>query len=689
MAQEPWIVALISTDYDLEDERSAIRTILSENGMEVSAFEDPSFPVVEGVHSHENCIKALNRADFAILLIKERYGGKYFLDQEESITEAEYKSLDIPTIVFVHRKTWDERCIYRRQQKASKMNEEDFAHSGQYTADKIDINTIQFVNRIQSIYTTAGRSNWINFWDNLEDLKKQLPAAMSSRSSTVIQWILERQIDEVKKRRTSTGLSMPLGDVIDKGYYIEPEYELLAGSIGFPESPTESIVNKLLERKSCLALGEAGSGKTTLMANCFLTIADSAKDKQYFFPGFIWLKSMKPLSSFSIEEYLQVSCEKYLHKNVYPFFKLDGFNFVFFLDGFDELAEKLSKDELHNLYSSEIFSRPIFMTSRLQYGERYLTSNDFTSKFDCCLKLTDWTNDTSEKYIKRFCELQGKGEEFEEKIMGLLVHNHDLQDVLTSPLLITILLYVIEHNRMQIPETIRSRTQLFEECFDKLAQREIETKIKAAETIPNNQDLVINWAFFAWMLYESKLMGEKSVHFSDATSKITEYIRTPIFDWPVGVNEVIFDIKANFVFDTLHEQFLEYLVAYFMEYACINDSPPYPYFLKYVMRPEINRYFRGIIKNKTEAERKMVFDRIKAVYWECAGSKTTDDILKRVHAVYHMSRLDSKNADEEINRIFNSESERAVKLSLFFGVIKKGDLARERELFDLLNNDSE
>lgn len=27
--------------------------------------------------------------------------------------------------------------------------------------------------------------------------------------------------------------------------------------------------------------------------------------------------------------------------------------------------------------------------------------------------------------------------------------------------------------------------------------------------------------------------------------------------------------------------------------------------------------------------------------------------------------------------------------SLFFGVIKKGDLARERELFDLLNNDSE
>ena len=90
MAKQPWIVSLISTDYDLKDERKAVIHFLRENNIEVSAFEDPGFPVQEGIPSHENCIKALGRADLAILLIKERYGGPYYDNQGISITQAEY-----------------------------------------------------------------------------------------------------------------------------------------------------------------------------------------------------------------------------------------------------------------------------------------------------------------------------------------------------------------------------------------------------------------------------------------------------------------------------------------------------------------------------------------------------------------------------------------------------------------------
>lgn len=689
MEKRPWIVALISTDYDLGDERKAVINFLHDNHMEVSAFESPSFPVQENIHSHENCIKALQRADIAILLIKERYGGQYYFNQDISITQAEYDALHIPTIVLVNRRTWDERASYRRQQRKSGLTEEEFACSKAYDGGKIDINEIRFIDRIQKAYQTDGRSNWLNFWEDVEDLKRILPDVMRSRSATIIREILKRQIVEVRNRRTSTGLSMPLGDVFDRQYYIEPEHIIQAGMVDGSDTLSKELVNKLQKRESCLVLGEAGAGKTTLMAKCFLSLAESETDNDFFFPIYVWLKGMNPDNSFSTEEYLQIGCEKYLHKENYPFFDLNGFQFSFFLDGFDELAEKISKEELQRLYSSEIFSWPIMLTSRLQYAERYLNGNDFTSKFSCCILLKEWSQETAKKYIKQFCTLQGKDRAFEKRILSLLIENDDLHDVLKTPLLITILLYVIDHSRMEIPETIRSRAQLFDECLDKLAEREIESKISRTEEIPSNQELVVHWAFLAWAIYENRLKGESKLRVSDAELRIKSILESSGTDWPAGVNEVIFDISGEYAFGAFHEQFLEFLVAYSLVYACLKRTPPYPDFLKYVMRPEINRYFRGIVTLKPETEKQLIIKNIRDLYWDCAGRTTDEDILKRVHAVYHLSRLTPKEDSEEIDRIFGAEKERAVLQSLFFGAIKKGDLRREKEFFILLNSDNE
>ena len=689
MAQRPWIVSLISTDYDLKDERKVVIDFLRNNGIEVSAYEEPGYPVNEETHSHDNCIKALKRADLAILLIKQRYGGPYYISSDISITQAEYNDLKIPTIVLVNRRTWNERDSYRRQQKKSGISEEEYAKSGIYDSGKIDLEEIRFIDEIQRSYETSGRSNWINFWEDIEELKRILPEVMKSRSVTLIHKILEEQIKEVNNRRTSTGLSMPLGDVFSRGFYVEPEFEILAGNIDDTPSLTEGINKKLSENESCLVLGEAGVGKTTLMAKCFLAMAVSIINDPFFIPVYVWLKGMNPDNPFSVEDYLRKGCEQYLQRKYYPFFNLNDFRFVFFLDGFDELAEKLSREELHKLYSSEVFKWPLMLTSRMQYADRYLNSNEFVSKFGCCIKLTDWTTDTSKKYISNFCNLQNKDESFKQRIMALLVENKDLHDVLNSPLLITILLYIIERNRMEIPETIRSRTQLFEECFDRLAQREIETKIKTTKAIPNNQDLVTQWSFFAWMIYENRLKGEKSTNILDAITRIKSYFPSPSIDWPSVVYEVIFDIQGEYAFGALHEQFLEYLVARTLAYACLYKSEPYPEFLKYVMRPEINRYFRGIVTRKPGQEQQLIFDHIKELYWNCVGRNTNDYILKRVHAVYHLSRLTSNNALFEIERIFNTEKELAVLQSLYFGVIKKGNLQKEQELYALLSTNKD
>lgn len=689
MTKQPWIVALISTDYDLGDERKTVIKFLHDNQMVVSAFEEPGFPVQEGVHSHENCIKALKRADLAILLIKERFGGRYYASPDISITQAEYDALEIPTIVLIHKRTWDERDSYRRQQAKSGLSEEAFASSKQYDSGKIEIGAIRLVDRIQKSYQTNGRSNWINFWDNIDELKKILPEVMRSRSVTFIHKILKGQITEVRNRRTSTGLSMPLGDIFDHQYYIEPEYVVQAGVVDASVALSNGLTDKLSRGESCLLLGDAGAGKTTLMAKCFLDIAESVVNELFFIPVYVWLKGMSPDNSFSIQEYLQIGCEKYLQKEYYPFFELSGLQFVFFLDGFDELAEKLSKIQLKQLFLTEMFNKPLILTSRQQYAERYLNGNDFASIFSCCIKLKEWTSETARKYIKQFCALQGKDHSFEERIMTLLLENDDLHDVLKTPLLITILLYVIDRSRMAMPETIRSRAELFHECLDRLAEREIDTKIKRREVIPNNQDLVKHWAFFAWIIYENRLKGQSRILVSDAVSKLKTIVDRPRIAWPSAVDDIIFDSNGEYVFGAFHEQFLEYLVAYALAYACLKKTLPYPDFLIYVMRPEINRYFRGIVVLKPESEQKLIIENIKELYWNCVGKTTDEDILKRVHSVYHLSRLPSEDYAEEIDRLFIVEKERAVLQSLYFGVIKNGNVQREKEFYALLNNDKE
>lgn len=686
MIQQPWIIALISTDYDLKEERKAIIELLQDRGLQVSAFERPDFPVMECTHSHDNCLQALKRADIAILLINERYGGYYHAVNGVSITQKEYEGLDIPTIVLVKKAVWDERAIYRKQQKASGLNEDEFAESGKYKAINVDnVKIFRFIDEIQNSYDIYKRSNWINYWEDLDDLKMKIPEMLGSRSVTIIQWIIKEQIKEVKNRKTSTALTLSLGDVFDKGYYIEPSYSSKSGYINNTGTLVEEINEKLLNHESCLILGDAGAGKTTVMAKCFLEMAESMKEKPFVVPVYVWLKGMNLNSAFSIEEYLKDGCEKYLNKNYYPFFKTDGFYFIFFIDGFDELSEKLTKDDLKRLYSTEIFKSSIILTSRAQYADRYISNNDFTSKFSCCVKLSDWNTVTAERYISQFCLLQGKDEAFKQRIMALLVDNEDLHDILKSPLLITILLYVIEQNRMTIPETIKSRAQLFDECLNSLAQREIDNKIKGWETIPDNDELILQWAYLAWMLYENRLNGEDNILLSDALEKIKDVHSS--LEWPGTVYEVIFDTYNEVVFGTFHEQFLEFLVAYVLVYACMDKKAPYPAFFKYVMRPEINRYFRGLVSKKTEKEQNKIFSNIKELYWECFGKSGAVNTLKRVHAVYYLSRLNVKGANDEITRIFNVEKEPAVLQSLYFGVIKRGDLNREKELYSLLNND--
>jgi len=686
--KEQWIVAIISTDYDLHDERNFIISYLEENGLKPSAFELPDYPEIPDMHSHDNCLAALQRADIVIVMINERYGGKYYLNNEVSITEQEYDAIKVPKLVLVNKTTWDERNIYRKQ-KGTNQSEEKTDKNGAYkTVNVQNENVFLFLDKIQADYERTGRSNWMNFWTDLEDLKSKLPKLLQSQSGEIIHRILRKQIEEVKSRRTSTGLSLSLGDVFERGYYIEQDYSEESGKFSEGSELSRKINEALDNDKSCRILGEAGAGKTTLMAKCFLERTEKDHDKYFEIPVYVWLKEYNVNSQFSISEYLEKGCEKHLRKRLYPFMDTAGYKYTFFLDGFDELAENLTNQDMEKVLRSQMFEYPIVLTSRVQYAERYLSGNDISSKFSNSIRLEDWTEETARNYIDRFCAGERKSEKLKEQIHQLLTNNPDLHDVLKKPLLITVLMYVIEHSRMRIPETVNSRTTLFKKCIEILAKRELESKYQNIEQVPDVDEIILCWSYFAWCIYEARLNGSEPITISHAEEKMKKYLEgIELHQNPLTIFEAIFDMDDEFAVGAFHEQFLEYLVAFALVYACKYKSKPYPEFLKYVLKPEVNRYFRTLLESESSEDKERIIKNITDLYYQCAGLEDANDVSIRVHAVYHLTRFDFPERKELIQRLFNIEKDKAVLQSLYFGAIKAGDMCREKEFYEILKTD--
>lgn len=684
----PWIIGVLSTDYDLHEYRSAVINELKKKNIKVSAFEEADFPVEPDLHSHESCLNALKRVDIALLVIDKRYGGIYCNSKDTSITEKEFFTAirkKIPCLIFVSKSTWDERNYYHKDLKQSGKKEIDFDKN--YKCKYVeDIRVVHFVDKIQKIYEKNECSNWINIFNGIVELEEKVNGKLTGLSHFFLSELVNKQKEELKARKTSTSFSMSLGDVFDKGYYLDPEYEAESGTFTDEEAQLEdSIVEELENQKSVLVYGEAGYGKTTILAKSFLNHVEKFDcEDPYKIPFYIWLKDKSSGYHFDFDKYIQECFSKYKNKDAYPYMDLDLVTPFFYLDGFDEIAEKISDEEVKNIVCSTVFRHPVMLTSRKQYALRYLRNYDLSNKFNIRIMIKKWDVEKAKQYIDNFCRIKGKNQQYIDSIHALLTNNKDLSEILDNPLLITMLLWVIEANRMNIPETISTRVELFQECIKEMARRELHrSKLKSL----NDEDLFLIWSYAAWLVYREKLLNKRI-----KVPAIIEELQQNYFpQYGTAYNESLLESMfdtTTYVIGTFHEQFLEFLVANTLCHACINKSEPYPEFLRYVVRPEINRYFRGIVDECSDTEKEVIAKNISDQYFDKVGIDTTDAISTRVHAIYHISRLKSSLREKSLQRAFVIENSISVKLSLYFGVIKMGKLNKEEEFYNLLVNDT-
>ncbi|MGC9971080.1 MAG: SUMF1/EgtB/PvdO family nonheme iron enzyme [Bryobacteraceae bacterium] len=126
-------IFLSSTCVDLEDLRSGLKESLEEMGYQVWASEFPDFPVDSNLHSHDNCLRNVERADQYVLIISDRYGALYdgaaypkyplkdAAKRRISITWYEYlRALELrkPIRILVRERIWDQRTAFQAAREA-------------------------------------------------------------------------------------------------------------------------------------------------------------------------------------------------------------------------------------------------------------------------------------------------------------------------------------------------------------------------------------------------------------------------------------------------------------------------------------------------------------------------------------------------------------------------------------------
>ncbi len=700
---KPWIISVLSTDYDLKDYRKSIISMLKEKGFEVSAFELPEFPVEPDRHSHDSCLDALDRVDIALVIINKRCGGLYCGIEEKkqcyTITETEYlKAIEkrIPVFAFVRRETFNELNGYKKEfreyckrngieKDICNVEEKEKEFEKTYVCKYVDnVKTLKFVDIIQKSFTKYSVSNWMDFFADIDELKDCIEGKLKAYSRLLIQNLAETQKKVLLNRHTSTGIGLPLRDVFASGYYIEPPHKIVSGESLIncnAEGLSEAIDSVLSTENSVVIYGEAGYGKSTILAKCFSDHVDKARENHsYSIPLFLPLRNKGMNYKFDLGEFINDDIKDLLHKKEYPFLNISDIKLRFYLDGFDELSELLSEKDIDRIRKSQIFRYPLVLSCRQRYVYQYLNIHSFSDIFGVRIQMQKWDLDIVEKYVINFFSKKGKENQEVLTVINKIKNSEELQQLLDSPLLITMFIYYLENNLSEEYSVEISRVNLFDNWMEVLSKRESSKYNDVSSDI-----IMAIWENVAWKLYYARKKNE-SLHKNDIKSLIKELFPDISLDSAIQSLDSLFEWKSDLLNGTFHEQFMEYLVAKLLVNSTINHEKPYPDYLKIVLRPEINRYIRGIWKQKSKEEKEMIYSSITNQFFNNVGKKERDSISIRVHAAYHMSRLKTNDRCDNLDRAFEVEKDVSVLLSLYFGAIKLGMLDKEEEFYRLLQD---
>jgi hypothetical protein len=682
----PWYVAIISTDHDLKDLRSTMAAWLNDHKFGVLAFEKPGFPVKPGVHSHEACVAALSQADIVILVIDKRYGGLFLGQGHQSITEMEYErvyqegKIVIPCVRY---EAWQDRFeMFKSADQLQKQNMDPRKTLHPNYVDKWE--TLDFIEKVHR----ADADNFLIIFKNADDLSQQIEGRLRGLSRYILQRVVDSQANYVKNLKTTTGMAFSLGDVLERGFFVEPPFKMKSGAL---VKASEIGLYLQTTNNNAAILGQPGSGKSTLLGKAFLDTAVklSASDLTKM-PFFISLRGLGAGFKFDMTSYFKECFERFLRKSMYPLLMLDTIQPIFFVDGLDEMTEDAASIDIQALSQSQILDHQFVLSCRSRFATEYVNVVNLGNKLSVIVELQPWSENTVKEYISAFCKMRHRIDLVDD-IARAFSSSLNNDEVSTNPLLLTLFLWVVEESGMTLPLNVKSKTSLFDITLDLWANREYSRsyqngKSDASDTISS---LVKAWQIAAWEIYCSrfdkgqplslmKLLETVGLH----SAKLKSICKQEAFECLVEVRPY-----SNEVHGMIHEQLLEHLVAKALVEGMQNCSFPFPLSLKYVIRHEINLIVRALWRDMDNIKKIETLNNLAKAFDKVAGHNDIDSLLIRNQATYYIGRLNIPEATQKLREIDASENNLVVKLSVSFGLISYGSFDVEERFLSHLKTE--
>ncbi|UHO37101.1 DUF4062 domain-containing protein [Chryseobacterium capnotolerans] len=174
-----------STIYDFRDLRSCIKWWLEEFGYKVNASEYNDFDKPLDENSYESCLRAIDKSDYFILLLGERFGGIY--DKDISITQMEYRYAyqrmlegKIKLINFVRQDTLTKMDVYKESIKDQTI---DLTKFDKASKEKHRIHLfIQDVRRVNDMKDGGTpKNNWLHQFNGFPEIQDVIKAELDDR----------------------------------------------------------------------------------------------------------------------------------------------------------------------------------------------------------------------------------------------------------------------------------------------------------------------------------------------------------------------------------------------------------------------------------------------------------------------------------------------------------------------------
>ena len=687
---DKWNIGIISTDYDLKEERKTLIGLL-ENYKETFtlAFEKNDYPVEAGLHSHDVCLSVVDYMDIAFVIINKRYGGLYVGDSVGnagvSITYAEFKRLkekEKIIIPIVNINTWNERHKFLkdfRNRTNKKQKKEQFSRTYKFQyIEKYGV--IQFLEEIHKSAT----DNFMIFYNTPDELPDKVLGRLRGLSRYFLRIIQNKQVDEIKRKKTFLSLNWSIGDFFNKKLYMNPRVKTSSGDkicLSSDEQQKDTITSKLYNNQKILILGEPGAGKSTLLAKSFLNMCKM--DDNNLIPVYIQFRGRNKNEFVNIRKYYEECFECYYKRRIYPFIEFSNIKFVFFMDGLDEFGENLNSEEIEKLSELEFFKYPVMMTCREKYAYQYFNSTILGSKFDDIYRIEKWLNKDAEEYINRYIGLIS--EEKQTKFKGILT-SKEMMKLFHNPLFTNLVLFTIEEGSLNIPFDITDKVDCFRYAIGVLAKREIEKHgFEIAEST-----CIKMWMDISWKLYESRKYNT-IMNCQDMETYLVEKYNVRDTKRAERIITALFEINVikNTIIGCIHEQLMEYLVSLVLMHAVLKEKNPYPEFLEYVIRPEINFLFLGLYEKQSIKEKQRFQEILWNKYCDIVCSDNIGDIMKRIRILYYLTRIHCNNIEKIVSWVKKVETNSQVLISMYSGCIKSRYEGMEEEFYNRLHEDSE